>query len=87
METADAKAQASQSLANVQPQLQLNPAATANAKADPQTAENQLVNPAKLPAASLQLPAAPEMSVIISPVLESANSPTQPLGTSPFKVM
>jgi hypothetical protein len=75
LEQTQARAQPNQALAQVQPTQQVNPAATVQAQASPKAAEPQALEPAQLPAASVQLPATPELAEV-TPVKIEPPAPT-----------
>lgn len=75
LEQTQARAQPNQAFAQVQPRQQVNPAATVQAQASPEAAEPQALEPAQLPAASVQLPVTPELAEV-TPLKIEPRDPT-----------
>ena len=79
LEQTQARVQPNQAFAQVQPRQQVNPAATVQAQASPKAAEPQALEPAQLPAASVQLPVTPELAEVTPLKIEPPNPPVLPI--------
>lgn len=78
LEQTRAQARPDRALANFQPRPPVNPAANAQAEANPQAVSPRTVDAAQPPTASNPLAAAPEMAAVSPAILENPDTPVLP---------